>query len=97
MTDEAPNALVNCNLCGQEITNHCMLSTDFGLLSMLEGSLNELRKHFHDCHGLDNPDPNFTMCSVCGKVEQYNVKTDTWKCGHYKGETHEDLMKRTRK
>ena len=71
-----------------------MLSTDFGLLSMLENSLHSLRTHFRMCHGKNNPDPNYTMCPICNKVETYDEKTKSWKCGYSKGESYEHFKKR---
>ena len=49
---EGPNALVVCNKCGKVLNNCCMMSPDFSLEQQLK-SIDYLRKHFEEEHGME--------------------------------------------
>lgn len=86
-----PNVEIKCNLCGDVIIVHCMLSPDFSLADSLHGSVLALRKHFDKNHGFKNPDDKHTMCGYCHVISEFDQSRNMWLgCKHKPGQTKEN-------
>lgn len=55
MNKQSPNTDLCCNLCGEKITSVCMLSPDWSVCNMLTVAIINLRQHFKDKHGIEQP------------------------------------------